>query len=194
MSPKGGFDLKDYVDVPARMEWFFEKYANGSLQSEVLVGPEAGHPFIVVQARAYRDQLDPLPGMGLAYEVFPGTTPYTKGSEIMNAETSAWGRALAAIGAPTKGHVASAEEVEGASTRRMTPAKGASPKAAAPHADTPVAEAPTGADEPESSPPTLSADHEHTWVQSPTLKKFVVCSDPACRKVMKKEEVDGTEW
>jgi hypothetical protein len=197
MSPKSGFDLADYVDVPARMAWFFERYPQGSLQSEVLIWPVDGLSIIVVKAYAHRAPDDEQPGQGLASEVYPGTTPYTKGSELMNAETSAWGRALAAIGAPTKGHVASAEEVEGAATRRVTSAKGWTPKATTPQAETTVAEAPdvgpgegTDQGKQEPSPPTLPADHQHTWVQSPTLKKFVVCSDPACRKVVKKEDVD----
>jgi hypothetical protein len=28
------------------------------------------------------------PGIGMAWEPFPGRTPYTKASELMNAETS----------------------------------------------------------------------------------------------------------
>jgi hypothetical protein len=44
--------------------------------------------------------------------VFPGRTPYTKGSELQNAETSAWGRAIVAVGAAdTKKGIASSEEV-----------------------------------------------------------------------------------
>ena len=42
----------------------------------------------------------------------PGLTPYTKNSELQNAETSAWGRALVAVlAADTKEGVASADEV-----------------------------------------------------------------------------------
>jgi hypothetical protein len=195
MSPKGGYDLSDYVDVPARIAWFFERYPEGSLQAEVLVGPETGAPVITVKAYAYRSLNDTHPGIGHASEVFPGTTPYTKGSELMNAETSAWGRALAAIGAPTKGHIASADEVRGASSRRMAPVKadtkvvesGGHPGEAEPGEGTA-----TSTGDPTLPTPTLPADHEHTFVPSPTLKKFVVCSDPACRKVVRKEEADAS--
>lgn len=197
MSP-GKFDLGEYVDVDARLRWFFDNFPTASLQSRIIVGPEDDKPFVVVGAYAYRGPEDNRPGMGIAYEVFPGTTPYTKGSELMNAETSAWGRALAAIGAPTKGHVASADEVRGASARRQS-----SPPSSRAKADKatepPQAEPTSGGDqtgpatEPHAAaseaPPGPSPDHEHTWVQSPTLKKFVVCSEPTCRKVVKKEEV-----
>lgn len=196
MSPKGGFDLAGYVDVDARLAWFFEKYPEGSLQSEVLVGPETGSSVITVKATAIRYPGDMCPGVGHASEVYPGVTPYTKGSELMNCETSAWGRALAAIGAPTKGHIASADEVRGARERRVTPVK-APAKAAPPEAERTVVESgaagETGSgegtveDQP-ALPTPIGLDHEHTWTQSPTLRKFVVCSDPACRKVVKKED------
>ena len=49
----------------------------------------------------------------MAFEPFPGRTPYTRGSELQNAETSAWGRAIvAALAADTnRAGVASADEV-----------------------------------------------------------------------------------
>jgi hypothetical protein len=47
----------------------------------------------------------------LAWEVIPGKTPYTKDSEVQNAETSAWGRAIVAVGAATAKKIASREEV-----------------------------------------------------------------------------------
>jgi hypothetical protein len=53
----------------------------------------------------------------MAWEPVPGKTPYTRGSELMVAETSAWGRALAAIGIATNKSVASAEEVRSARER-----------------------------------------------------------------------------
>jgi hypothetical protein len=188
MSPAKSFNLGDYVDVDERLRWFFEKFPEGSLQSEVLHLPTKDLPILVVKAYAYRSMADMNPAHGLASEVYPGTTPYTKGSELMNAESSAWGRALAAIGAPTKGHVASRNEVKGASSRR---------EAIPPQADTTVEESPPvemapssgeGTGEQAALPTTLPADHRHRWGQSPTLKKYVVCQDPACRKVVLKEE------
>jgi len=66
--------------------------------------------YIVYSAALYRDSLDLLPAIGTAWEEIPGRTPYTKGSELMNAETSAWGRACIAAGIPSK-KIASYEEV-----------------------------------------------------------------------------------
>lgn len=42
----------------------------------------------------------------------PGATNFTRGSEIENCETSAWGRAIAALGFEVKRGVASKQEVE----------------------------------------------------------------------------------
>jgi hypothetical protein len=50
-------------------------------------------------------------GTGHSYLALPGTTPYTKGSELENAETSAVGRALVMAGIPAK-NVASAGEIK----------------------------------------------------------------------------------
>jgi hypothetical protein len=191
MSPR--FDLGDYVDVDARLRWFFEMFPEGSLQSEVLLWPVEGMPIIVVKAYAHRSPNDEQPGQGLASEVYPGTTPYTKGSELMNAETSAWGRALAAIGAPTKGHIASADEVVGAQERRKARGEDGRPKQA-PQAETQVeggepAREALGKEEGQVTLPAgklVSTDHEHTWVQSPTMKDWVLCS--SCRKALPKED------
>jgi hypothetical protein len=108
---------RDYVDVATRLAEFREKYPEGSLQPADLAVPyrvlEVGDQlFLVVVAAAYRTPDDARPGVGMAQELIPGRTPYTKGSELQNAETSAWGRAIVAVGAAdTKKGVASADEV-----------------------------------------------------------------------------------
>ena len=66
--------------------------------------------YVVFAAALYRTPEDLLPAVGIAWEEIPGRTPYTKGSELMNAETSAWGRACIAAGIPSK-KIASFEEV-----------------------------------------------------------------------------------
>src|SRR5215472_5227692 len=123
-------NLEDYVDVAERITEFYDRYPDGSLSA----GPdcwrivqaegydrEGKHlgmqTFIAYMAHAYRTADDPRPGVGCAWEVFPGRTPYTRGSELMNAETSAWGRALAALGIATKRGIASRQEVQGARER-----------------------------------------------------------------------------
>lgn len=109
--------LDDYVPVADRIAAFRTRYPEGSLQPADLnrpytietIGEQA---YIVVVAAAYRTPDDPRPGIGSAWEICPGKTSYTRGSELQNAETSAWGRALIAVLAadPRRG-VASADEV-----------------------------------------------------------------------------------
>jgi hypothetical protein len=122
------FDLGNYNTVPERMTEFYAKYPGGSLQGTYefrqipmyLKDEETGKPYlsgektiVIYTAKAYRSPDDLLPGVGTASEPFPGLTPYTKDSEIMNAETSAWGRAILAIGAAdTRKGIASREEVQ----------------------------------------------------------------------------------
>ena len=128
---KDGLDA--YNDVATRIAEFREKYPDGSLQP---VNPEKaweqavvngvgkdGKPyaatFIVYTAAAYRTPADPRPGIGVAWEPFPGRTPYTFNSELMNAETSAQGRAIvAALAADTRKGVASKEEVRNRAAER----------------------------------------------------------------------------
>ena len=122
----GKFSMDDYVDVAERIAMFTEKYPEGTLQSSlepltkegVLVG-------WLCKARAYRSADDPRPGIGHAVEPVPGKTPYTKDSEAMNAETSAWGRAIIACGFPTK-KIASANEVRNRQDANA-PAQGVAP-------------------------------------------------------------------
>lgn len=106
--------LADYIEVPDRIKSFKEQFPDGSLQGEwevrEMVKGEQPATFIVYVAKAYRTPLDHKPGVGTAWEPFPGKTPYTRDSELMNAETSAWGRALAALGFIGK-KIASKEEV-----------------------------------------------------------------------------------
>ena len=103
----GKFNMNDYVDVAERIREFHAKYPDGSLQS-TLTRLDDGW---LCRAEAYRNPEDPTPGVGHAFEPVPGKTPYTKDSEAMNAETSAWGRAIVALGFETK-KIASAQEVQ----------------------------------------------------------------------------------
>jgi hypothetical protein len=103
----------DYIDVPTRIAEFREKYPTGSLQQAALEFREvADRWWVVYTAAAYRTPEDMRPGIGTAWEPVPGKTPYTRDSELQNAETAAWGRAIvAALAADTKRGIASAEEV-----------------------------------------------------------------------------------
>jgi hypothetical protein len=103
------FDMGDYKEVAERIQDFRQMFPEGTLQSEVIPSPVDG--FVLVKGYAYRTPDDTRPGTGLAWEPVPGKTPYTRDSEIMNAETSAWGRAIIAVGASDAKRVASANEV-----------------------------------------------------------------------------------
>ena len=106
-------NLDDYIDVRERMAEFFEAYPEGTFQSECQFLQTDGRSCVVVKAYAYRHPEDPKPGQGLAFEFIPGNTPYTKNSELQNAETAAWGRAVVAVGAgdTKRTPIASREEV-----------------------------------------------------------------------------------
>ncbi|MEV4155448.1 hypothetical protein AB0J48_20700 [Nocardia salmonicida] len=117
-------DLGDYVEVAQRIADVREKlHPNGSFQPAVVAEPYSvkvidGQAYIAVVAAFYRTPEDKLPGIGMAWEKVPGTTPYTRGSELQNAETSAWGRALvAALAADTRAGIASADEVRAQTAR-----------------------------------------------------------------------------
>lgn len=125
----GDFALDpNYVDVASRIAEFRTKHPEGSLQPADLATPyvvaQIGEQtFIVVVAAAYRTPDDGKPGIGMAYEQFPGRTPYTRGSELQNAETSAWGRAIvAALAADTRKGIASAEDVRNRHAEQDRPA------------------------------------------------------------------------
>lgn len=105
------FNADEYIDVAQRIAEFYAKYPDGRLVSRnwKLV-QTAETDWVVVEAEAYRTPDDPHPGVGLAWERVPGKTNFTRDSELSNAETSAWGRAIVALGFETK-HLASANEV-----------------------------------------------------------------------------------
>lgn len=110
------FDLTGYVDVAERIRMFKEKYPNGSLQPldhskpfDVMAVGE--RMFVVYVAAAYRTPDDQRPGVGMAWEPYPGKSTFTRDSELMNAETSAWGRAIIAALAAETQKIASADEV-----------------------------------------------------------------------------------
>lgn len=104
----------NYNDVASRMREFFEKYPTGCLQQRDVKVYEFGDlTFIAYTAAALRHPEDPEPGEGTAWERVPGLTNYTRNSELQNAETSAWGRAIVAVGAAdTKKGIATAEDVQ----------------------------------------------------------------------------------
>ncbi len=118
----GKYDLGGYVEVQDRIREFYERFPEGSLRCKQWTVREfGGQAFVVYEALAYRSPDDKLPGEGKAWEPFPGKTSFTRNSELMNAETSAWGRAIAALGIATNRSVASAEEVANRVAEREEP-------------------------------------------------------------------------
>ena len=109
------FNMDDYVDVAERIRMAKEIWPEMCLQPADPLKPYDfveinGLHFVIYVAALFRTPDDPTPPMGVAWEQIPGTTPFTRGSELMNAETSAWGRAIIASGIPSK-KIASKEEV-----------------------------------------------------------------------------------
>ena len=115
----------DYIDVATRIIEFREKYPNGGFQpwkdpyiEEVKMPDGSIKSFMVYSAAAYRSPEDKLPGVGYAWEPIPGPTNFTRDSELQNAETAAWGRAMvAAFAVDTKKGIASSEEVRNRQTK-----------------------------------------------------------------------------
>lgn len=111
-----GPNLDDYVDVAQRIQDFKESFPDGTLRP---LNPErpfwveviGEKTFVCYAAAAFRNPTDPAPGVGVAYEPFPGKSNFTRDSELQNAETSAWGRAIIAVLASTSKKIASKQEV-----------------------------------------------------------------------------------
>lgn len=115
------FDMGDYKEVSERLTDLFAKHPFASLRGTYETLTFGDKTFIAYRAECYRDPVDPAPGVGTAWEEFPGRTPYTKGSELQNAETSAWGRAIVAVGASESKKIASANEVRSARSHQNAP-------------------------------------------------------------------------
>ena len=104
--------LKNYIEVKDRIQMFYEKYPEGTLHFQYKGVLEFnGETFIYGEAFAYPERDKMAYASGWAWERVPARG-FAKGAEMMTLETSAWGRAIAALGiAVTKG-IASREEVQ----------------------------------------------------------------------------------
>ena len=106
------FSLDNYVDVPTRLKLLFERYPNASVVADPpCIRDIGGHAFIEVTVTITCNDEHGRMARASAWEAFPGKTPYTKDSEMMNAETSATGRACGMLGIGLKSSIASLDEV-----------------------------------------------------------------------------------
>jgi hypothetical protein len=105
--------LGGYTQVKDRIRLFLEAHPDGRLVTAEVRWPQPGDDVsrIAVKALAYRTADDPLPGVGWSWMLLPGTTPYTRGSELENTETSAWGRAIGALGIGIGESIATGDEI-----------------------------------------------------------------------------------
>lgn len=111
------FDLSNYVDVPTRIRQLREKHPDAVLRPANPAEPFrimeiGGREFIIYTAACYRTPDDPMPAIACAAEPVIGSSAFTRNSEVMNAETSAWGRCIMAALAVDEPHIASREEVQ----------------------------------------------------------------------------------
>lgn len=130
-------DLGGYVEVKDRVAEFHRRYPEGIVRTRLF---EDGMPFKIVRMKGMAVMRDGSFGefdetflcvvaearrkpdedwfTASSYEPYPGRTPYTRYSELENAETSAWGRAMAALGIGVDKSMASRTEVENRSAER----------------------------------------------------------------------------
>lgn len=147
-------NLDDYVDVAERIRIFRDRFPDGTLQpldpSEPFQILEVGgQTFVVYTAVAYRSPTDTLPGIAVSWEPFPGKTPYTAGSELMNAETAAWGRAIVAALAADSKKIASLDEVRARRETQSAPHPSTEPRQTRterPQSDEPASSEPMATD------------------------------------------------
>jgi hypothetical protein len=171
--------LSDYVDVAERIRQFRAAYPTGSLQP---VNPDKPYEIvtigektlIVYAAAAYRTPDDARPGIGVAMEIFPGLTPYSKNSEIMVAETSAWGRAIVAALAGDSKRVASQDEVLARQNPATAPQSAPEPRNSHPSDQVPN--------------PSTDAQHKAIWAISKKLDRM----PPSGYKELSKRDAGAT--
>jgi len=119
-APKKKF-AEDYIDVAERLRAWYEAYPNARIETSIVSHTDSR---VTVRALAFRGDtaeeqdtkqrpygFEERPaGVGHSSMAIPGSTPYTRGSELENCETSAVGRALVMAGLPSK-KVASSDEI-----------------------------------------------------------------------------------
>lgn len=111
-------DLSNYVDVPTRLRLALEAFPDLRI-TELPPTLVVDGQFVSVTVTVHRTPDDPVPVTATAWEPFPGKTPYTRDSEMMNASTSALGRALGFMGFGLGASIATSDEVLNRVTDRV---------------------------------------------------------------------------
>lgn len=179
-----GFDLSNYVEVADRLREFYEKHPGGRVITSII---ELTEKRVVVKAEVYRETAHLVPsGAGHSALAIPGTTPYTKGAELENAETSAIGRALVAAGLASK-KIASADEIRAKRTDQPVSVVGDAPSVASP---SPVAAPPKISDD----EAILFAAKAIGFVEADKERGAGVCPKHARPWKFKEGETNGKAW
>jgi hypothetical protein len=105
------FDLSQYQTVQERIDLFWAKYGNGRLNLEIVLINESQ---VVMKAEVYLDKADEKPAAVDYAEERLGTSHINKVSFVENCATSAYGRAISALGGEfsPKGKRPSAQEMD----------------------------------------------------------------------------------
>lgn len=113
------YNMDGYIQVVDRIKLFYAKFPNGSLYMEPPEFVDIGaQKWVIGRAWAYRTPDDQRPGGGTAWEIVPGTTNFTRGSEIQNLETSCFGRAIGSLGIGIDASIATLDEIQHATERK----------------------------------------------------------------------------
>jgi len=107
------FNLGDYVDVPTRLAQALKQFPDLRIQeTKPIIVTVDNQQYVEISCTVWRDLNDLLPTVAYCWEPIPGKSPFTKGSEMMNASTSCLGRALGFLGMGIGKSIASRNEVQ----------------------------------------------------------------------------------
>jgi len=116
------YDRGDYIEVRDKLRLAYERWPEMRIQeTEPKIVDIGGDLKIQITCTIWRTPDDPIPAVFTCWEPYPGTTPFTKGSEQQNGSTSAVGRALSIAGIGLGSSIASAEDVRNSQSRSEAP-------------------------------------------------------------------------
>jgi hypothetical protein len=117
-------NLDNYVDVATRRKIAADLWPDlRIIEAEPKVVTIGSDTFIAVTVTVYRNPDDELPTSATAWEAYPGKSSFTRGSEMMNASTSALGRALGFMGIGIGKSISTSDEIAPRQAERDKPAE-----------------------------------------------------------------------